>query len=236
MLFLLKVVLIPLFSSAHVEEITLYEGQGVSIIQINEDGEVTWQVVATIGTVLLPETAKAICIRAIGDEDICNVVHKVTSTLVEIRGRRIVNGVYRGFKWIASKGKFKSSAVVSTTMFDVALRIKDVFEAYRELGCVEWEDVNAPEGSEGSYDSAQIMLENISNEDVYFQLSCGGDGWESTHLKAGHEMDFAFRIQGYQNFGYCRLHGKTFILYAGRTYRFSKSRTNRSEVEIYLKK
>ncbi|MCO6491951.1 MAG: hypothetical protein J5I98_26275 [Phaeodactylibacter sp.] len=140
-------------------------------------------------------------------------------------------GAYRGFKWLVRKGKFKSSATVSTTVFDVALGIKDVFEAYRELGCVEWKDINVPEAPEGNYASARIMLENVSNEDVYFQLSYGGVGWESTSLKAGHEMDFAFRGQGYQNFGYCRLNGKTFILDAERTYRFSKNRTNGSGVE-----
>ena len=217
----------------------LYEGEGVMVLQSEEKGEIGYQVVATILTFRLPKTARAVCVKLGGDKSICDAVYDVTSTLVDIRGRKIIKGVTRGINWIASRGKKHSTATISTRYLNIAMGAKDLFEAYNRLGCIKWKRVDAPSSLQGRYGISTLILENHSGKHLYFELSHDGRNWESDNLKAGFKKDLAFyNNRGsikYQSFGYLRIDGEVYLLYKGKAYTIEKSGVSGSDFNVFLK-
>jgi hypothetical protein len=217
----------------------LYEGEGVVVLQSEEKGEIGYQVVATILTFMLPKTAHAFCVRSVGDESICKAVYDVTSALVDLRGRKLIRGATRGIKWIASRGREKSTATISTRHLNIAMGARDVFEAYRELGCVKWTRVDAPFSLKNSYSFFSLVIENHTGEQLHFELSSDGVNWTTDKLDKGFKKDMAF-IQNqshgrYQNFGYLKIDGEVYLLYKGKAYTIEKSGVSGSDFNVFLK-
>lgn len=217
----------------------LYEGEGIVVLKSEEKGEIGYQVVATILTFMLPKTAHAFCVRSVGDESICEAVYDVTSALVDLRGRKLIRGATRGIKWIASRGKKQSTATISTSHLNIAMGAKDVFEAYKRLGCVKWKRVDAPSSLQGKYGVSTLILENHSGKHLYFELSYDGRKWVSDSLKAGFKKDLAFYnnrgSSKYQSFGYIRIDGEVYLLYKGKAYTIEKSGTYGSGLNVFFK-
>ena len=89
----------------------------------------------------LPETTRGLCNATIGDPDVCNAVYDVTSTLVDIRGVKIFKGVTRGLGWIANRGKSVSKATVEASTYQRAKKVKQVFQFYKDMQCMEWASI-----------------------------------------------------------------------------------------------
>lgn len=125
----------------NIKLIEQYESCSIYLLK-TKDGKVFWNVIAAIGTVFLPEISQEICMKTIGDPDICQAVYDVTSVLVTISGNGIRKGITKGLYWLANKKAKKSIASIGTKTYDIASTIKDVFEYYREINCINWENVN----------------------------------------------------------------------------------------------
>lgn len=139
------------------------QSNGSYIIKVS-DGKFTWfHVVAAISTVLLPEAVHEICTRAGGDNKVCRVVYDVTSALVALRGKKIYKGVTNGIYWLANRGQYRSKAVIETATYDKARAIKIIFDTYKKINCINWEDVSASDLSNNKIcDIPQISAHSSS--------------------------------------------------------------------------
>ncbi len=136
---------------------TVEESDGIKIVKVHDGEHVWFRVIAAISTVYLPEMIQAICVKVTGDTKACEVVYAVTSALVALRGRQIYKsiskqGVTHNRKWIAKKGVNRSEAAIETLTYDSARAMKRVFGAYRELGCVKWNNVSETTSNTNLYD------------------------------------------------------------------------------------
>lgn len=137
---------------------------------IEEDGTIIYSVIAAIGTALLPEAAKAICMRTVGDPVACQAVYDATSALVAINGLAFHKGSTKALAWIANRGRLKSTVTISSTSLHLARSLKTVFLAYRKMcksgNSIQWENVNISpstySATKGIYPEASSRLLDCS--------------------------------------------------------------------------
>lgn len=126
------------FNYKKIKSITLikeYSSCSIYYIQ-DENGNSIINVIASISTLFLPDFVEALCKRLSIDPIISDAVYDVTSMIVSLRGQSIYRGISKGtrkiLRWIGIRGEKESSAIIETRTFDIAEKIKDVFELYHE--------------------------------------------------------------------------------------------------------
>lgn len=158
------------------EEILSYEvvdqSHNCAIVKITtKDGRILLNVLAAIGTQFIPEVVQAICTKAGGDPDNCEVVYQASSALVSLGGSGIFKGITKGVRWVAKRLGYamKSSAAIEAKSYQAAELFKNVFDAYSDAGCMKWEQpkVIQPNSTDFSGDFVPVNSYNNSQSDVY---------------------------------------------------------------------
>ena len=153
---------VPAEEICHAEIISQDESCTVIAIKL-ENNRFVLNVIAAIGVNLIPEAVEALCVNVGGDPSLCETVYDVSSAVVTLAGPGMYRGATKGLRWIASRGRSMGKATVETKTYQTASRIKRIFKAYNEYGCMEWGNVNTD-----------------SNED-YDYCTCGDD-YEGEYL------------------------------------------------------
>lgn len=144
--------------------------QSCSVYRVEtEDGMVFWNVIASIAVQFLPDMAYEICMKTVGDPDICQAVYDVSSVVVMLSGGNIQKGITKGLYWIARKTYTKATATIGTQTYDLVGYIKDVFDYYRDINCINWESINSTKenfdysGAKPYYNSHKVNCHTNDN-------------------------------------------------------------------------
>lgn len=160
------------FNYEKITSITLVEKHSsCSIYQLqDENGNSILNVIASVGTLYLPDMVEGLCTRTGVDPAICNAVYDVTSMIVSLRGKSIYKGVSKGIRkalrWIGIRGYDNSSAIIETRTYDIASKVKDVFELYHESCAagngIPWTSVNLSSDNSTNIDGIYHSFQTYS--------------------------------------------------------------------------
>ena len=184
-LILIALFLIPVLAFCHFEDDaftvetasilqyeTVEQSPSCAIVKITtKDGKIIWNVIAAIGTQFIPEVVEAICTKAGGDPDNCEVVYQASSALVSLGGGSIFRGITKGVRWVAKRLGYamKSTAAIEAKSYQAAELFKNVFDAYQDAGCMKYETPAVTEGSHPDF-TGEFQVKNSYNSsqsDVY---------------------------------------------------------------------
>jgi hypothetical protein len=199
-------------------------------------------VLSEIANAFLPDIARSICLSVVGDnnKEICNYIYTgidfITSlSTVGNRSYKLINELVH---MSAYKGAKKSVLYFAAHTAELAYNIKNVLEAYKKLGIIDWDriDYEDDNGYSKQLYYGTIIVSNKTNKHFTIQISKDGQNWNLINIAPGNWKEIEFwNNQNNQSYGFIKGNDIcNYQLYTNKKYNIRYNNYNKSyEIELY---
>lgn len=137
------------------------------VIQYKDaDGNILYGIIASILTVYLPESLRALCTEWGYNKDQCETVYQLAKALVILKGSGIRQGIVNTYRWVVNGGGVRSYAKIETSSYKAVKIFKLILDAYRDKcsqgNGLPWENIQETE-IHSSENSRYGTDEDLSN-------------------------------------------------------------------------